>query len=41
MQSMQTHPHRVLAFMSDCNPANIAAYNCGLKEMYPYADCNG
>ena len=41
MQSMQTHPHRVLAFMSDCNPANIAAYNDGLKEMYPYADCNG
>jgi hypothetical protein len=41
ISSMQTHPHRVLAFMSDCAAPNFAAYNDGLKEMYPYADCNG
>ena len=41
ISSMQTHPHRVLAFMSDCCAPNLAAYNDGLKEMYPYSDCNG
>ena len=38
---MHSSKHHVLAFMSDCCSANIAAYNNSLKKAYPYADFNG